>query len=220
MQFEEALEELRSTGGSCVPVIVFSNFAGWLLSFGMVQRARQVLQEAVVFASTSAMTWQSATTLTGLALADALESKMVIAARRLGAVEAIRIRADLTIPIHYQLRLDQATQLARDHLGQRAFQREWERGHSDPLALVATMREDTIAPLDRRGAEVARELGLTLREVEVLALVAAGMSDRDIAAKLFISVRTASKHVGSILVKMGVTSRAEAAVRAMHMGLA
>jgi ATP/maltotriose-dependent transcriptional regulator MalT len=218
--FELALEQLRRTGGSCIPVIVFSNFAGWLLSLGMVQRAREVLQEAVGYTATSAVTWQSAITLVGLALADALEGKTVTAARRLGATEAIRIRADLVIPVHYQVRMDQATQLARDDLGALAFQREWERGLNDPLAFVATMREDAAALHVQRNAELARELGLTLRESEVLGLVAAGMSDRDIADKLFISVRTASKHVGSILVKMGVTSRAEAAVRAMQLGLA
>jgi DNA-binding CsgD family transcriptional regulator len=58
------------------------------------------------------------------------------------------------------------------------------------------------------------ELGLTDRELEVLRLVAAGRSNREIAAELFISPKTASVHVSNILGKLGVASRGEAAARA------
>ncbi len=57
-------------------------------------------------------------------------------------------------------------------------------------------------------------LGLTGREFEVLRLVAAGRSNREIAAELFISAKTASVHVSNILAKLGVASRGEAAARA------
>jgi DNA-binding CsgD family transcriptional regulator len=53
--------------------------------------------------------------------------------------------------------------------------------------------------------------GLTAREAEVLRLVAAGRSNRDIAAELFISAKTASVHVSNILAKLGAASRTEAA---------
>jgi predicted ATPase/DNA-binding CsgD family transcriptional regulator len=218
--FEEALAQLRTIGGSCFAVVVLSNYAGWLLSFDMSQRAREVLQEAARLASTAAVTWQVATTLVGLALADAMEGKALAAARRLGALDAIRVRADLMTPFFYQDRIDRATQLARDELGPRIFEREWEAGYADPAAIVATMQEDAGSLRERHVSEMARKLGLTLRELQVLELVAAGKSDREIAAALFISVRTASKHVGSIRDKMGVASRAEAAVRALQLGLA
>jgi DNA-binding CsgD family transcriptional regulator len=60
---------------------------------------------------------------------------------------------------------------------------------------------------------------LSPRELDVLRLVAAGRSDREIGAALFISPRTASKHVGSILAKLGLSSRAEAAAFAARSGL-
>ena len=63
-------------------------------------------------------------------------------------------------------------------------------------------------------------LGLTARETEVLRLVAAGRSNRDIAAELFISAKTASVHVSNILAKLGVVSRTEAAAIAHQAGLA
>jgi DNA-binding NarL/FixJ family response regulator len=65
----------------------------------------------------------------------------------------------------------------------------------------------------------AAQLGLTPREVEVLALVAAGRSNRQIAQALFISPRTASVHVSNILAKLGVAGRVEAAAVAHRLGL-
>ena len=61
--------------------------------------------------------------------------------------------------------------------------------------------------------------GLTSREVEVLRLVAAGKSNREIAEELFISLRAAAYHVGNILSKTSSTNRAEAATYAIRQGL-
>jgi DNA-binding NarL/FixJ family response regulator len=65
----------------------------------------------------------------------------------------------------------------------------------------------------------AEQLGLTPREAEVLALVAAGRSNRQIAQELFISPKTASVHVSNILAKLGVAGRVEAATIAHRLGL-
>jgi DNA-binding NarL/FixJ family response regulator len=65
----------------------------------------------------------------------------------------------------------------------------------------------------------AEQLGLTPREAEVLALVAAGRSNRQIAQALFISPKTISVHVSSILAKLGVAGRVEAAAIAHRLGL-
>ena len=61
--------------------------------------------------------------------------------------------------------------------------------------------------------------GLTGRELEVLRLVAAGRGNREIAAELFISPKTASVHVSNILGKLRVTSRGEAAATAHRLHL-
>ena len=62
-------------------------------------------------------------------------------------------------------------------------------------------------------------LGLTERELEVLRLVAAGRSNREIAGELFISPKTASVHVSNILGKLDVASRGEAAATAHALHL-
>jgi DNA-binding NarL/FixJ family response regulator len=61
---------------------------------------------------------------------------------------------------------------------------------------------------------------LTTREHEVLVLVAAGLSNRAIASRLSISERTARTHVSSILDKLGLRSRTQAALYAVRQGLA
>jgi DNA-binding CsgD family transcriptional regulator len=65
----------------------------------------------------------------------------------------------------------------------------------------------------------AAQLGLTPREAEVLALVAAGRSNRQIAQALFISPKTVGVHVSNILAKLGVAGRGEAAAIAHRLGL-
>lgn len=60
---------------------------------------------------------------------------------------------------------------------------------------------------------------LTQRELEILRLVARGLTNREIGAALFISPKTAGVHVGNILGKLGVTGRVQAATLAIHEGL-
>jgi DNA-binding NarL/FixJ family response regulator len=73
--------------------------------------------------------------------------------------------------------------------------------------------------LTQQARQSGRPLGLTARELEVLALVAEGSTNAQIATRLFISQKTVSTHVSSILSKLGVTSRAAAAAYAHRSGL-
>ena len=96
-------------------------------------------------------------------------------------------------------------------------------------ALAARPLRDEISSLARRAridlahgevsARTSASLGLTDRELEVLRLVADGRNNRDIAAGLFISAKTASVHVSNILAKLGVHSRVEAAAIAHQAGI-
>jgi ATP/maltotriose-dependent transcriptional regulator MalT len=63
-------------------------------------------------------------------------------------------------------------------------------------------------------------LGLTPREAEVLGLVAAGRTNREIGTQLYVSEKTASVHVSNILRKLGVATRVEAAAVAQRLGVA
>jgi DNA-binding NarL/FixJ family response regulator len=64
-----------------------------------------------------------------------------------------------------------------------------------------------------------RPAGLTERQVQVLRLVARGLSNRAIAAELVISPRTAEHHVQDVYARLGVSSRAAATLLAMQHGV-
>ncbi|MGW4354277.1 helix-turn-helix transcriptional regulator [Nocardia sp. NPDC004582] len=97
-----------------------------------------------------------------------------------------------------------------------------------PLAAAATaVAERARLPLDgsaertpkAKGGNMSGRYGLTARELDVLHLVAKGLSNRALAAELFISANTAGVHVSRILTKLGVASRTEAAAFAHEHGL-
>ncbi len=73
-------------------------------------------------------------------------------------------------------------------------------------------------PRGRRPATRAHPAGLTPRQVDVLALLAEGLTNAGIAARLYISAKTADHHVSAILTKLGVHSREEAAAEARARG--
>jgi DNA-binding CsgD family transcriptional regulator len=99
----------------------------------------------------------------------------------------------------------------------------------EQIAILARRARIRLDGGDGSGAAVAGDgdavgglglgLGLTERELEVLRLVAAGRSNREIAGELFISPKTASVHVSNILGKLGVASRGEAAAKAHSLRL-
>lgn len=86
--------------------------------------------------------------------------------------------------------------------------------------MVAQLARRARIPVgDNSGAANAAAGGLTPRELDVLRLIAAGMSNARIASELFISPKTASVHVSNILSKLGATSRGQAAATAHELRL-
>jgi DNA-binding CsgD family transcriptional regulator len=80
--------------------------------------------------------------------------------------------------------------------------------------------QDPAGPsVTRRAEDPLARFGLTEREREILALLAAGRSNPQIAESLFISPKTASVHVSNILAKLGVDGRVEAAAVAHRLGI-
>ncbi len=90
------------------------------------------------------------------------------------------------------------------------------REHFSRAALATLPREKPVSV-----SRIAKEAfgGLTEREREVVALIAQGKSNREIADELVVSYRTVETHVGTILSKLGFTSRAQIAVWAVEIGL-
>jgi DNA-binding NarL/FixJ family response regulator len=76
------------------------------------------------------------------------------------------------------------------------------------------------ARLATRNASPGRPAGLTPREIEVLQLVTEGLTDAEVAERLFLSPRTVGTHLTSVYNKLGVSTRMAAARRATELGLA
>jgi DNA-binding NarL/FixJ family response regulator len=99
----------------------------------------------------------------------------------------------------------------------------------DPAALAAAIRavhaghvlmHPDVAGVLAAGDAVAGRGRLTAREREVLAQVAAGRSNREIARTLSLSEKTVKTHVSAIFGKLGVADRTQAALHAVRAGLA
>ena len=125
--------------------------------------------------------------------------------------------------------------------GDRPYERAvaaWDTGAADDLLAALPVLDDLDAravaalfrarlrdagvmsvPRGRLAATRANPAGLTARQLDVLALLADGLSNADIAARLVISPKTADHHVSAILAKLEVRSRGEAAVVARRLGV-
>ena len=114
-------------------------------------------------------------------------------------------RAEATAPLR-------EAQAVAARIGARPLLREIEL-----LANRARLDPAPIAAWPAEAKDGLDELGLTPREAEVLALVARGLTNREIAATLVISVKTASVHVSHILRKLDAPNRVEAAAIAHRL---
>jgi predicted ATPase/DNA-binding CsgD family transcriptional regulator len=120
---------------------------------------------------------------------------------------------------------------ARAALGAAVFDETWKAGSRLAVADAVAVARDLVAFVERsgpglelaaaraRGGASADWGGLTPREREVAALIAAGMSYRDIADELSVTAKTIEKHVGNILAKLGLENRSQIVVWAQHRGL-
>jgi non-specific serine/threonine protein kinase len=158
--------------------------------------------------------------MTGIAGACTEWGQLQTAVRLYGAAEAVRERVGLgfSLPRDKELTERSVAQL-REALGRPGFDAGLAEGRSLPVANAIAIAS-AVAPAAGEVLSVQPEAPLfTRREQDVLRLLAAGHTDRDIAEALYIGQRTVSWHVSAILGKLGVKSRREAASRAVADGL-
>jgi DNA-binding CsgD family transcriptional regulator len=216
-QSEEALEfahELGSSGVEFAPTALLNlGLAG--LGLGEYERARGSFEEALLMCQTMGRTPQVIENLEGLAgLAGAL-GEAIRAAHLWGASEAAREVAGIPLTLGERALHEPYLASAQSWLGERAWEQALGAGRSMSLDEAAeyALAEDGI---DRSTTPVPEQIPpgepiveLTPRENEIAALVARGLTNRQIAQELSISERTAANHVARILRKLGLSSRTQ-----------
>jgi non-specific serine/threonine protein kinase len=163
--------------------------------------------------------------LAGLARAVAARGDPEWGARLYGAVDAVLEATGANLPLTALPSFEPARDAVRAALGEAGFTAARAAGRAQPLSAVLAEAERRAAsafqPAEgERAGRTGIPFGLTARELEVLRLMAAGRTNREIGAALFVTPRTAATHVTHILTKLGVDSRIEAASWAVRYGLA
>jgi predicted ATPase/DNA-binding CsgD family transcriptional regulator len=146
------------------------------------------------------------------------------ATRLLSAVDTLRKERGHGLLTTHRRGYDRVRLEARRVLGEGDFASAWDAGRTldleQAVALAKLALTTAMVPADAPDqSALADDVGLTPREREVLALLAQGLSDREIATTLFLSPRTVGWHVTHLLTKLDVQSRAAAAAAAIRRGL-
>jgi predicted ATPase/DNA-binding CsgD family transcriptional regulator len=185
-----------------------------LLDLGQLSAARTALAEGFQMSTDVGDRWFVQLGLGGFVGLAANTARPRLALRLAGAAAAYRDMNEFSMPEPMEEIVDRWLVAARARTGSAAGR------------LIAGGR--TLSPEEAVGLVLANEpdeaplLGsppmLTRREVEVAALAARGLTNRDIAAQLFLSVRTVEAHVDHILTKLGFHTRTQLAAWALEAG--
>ena len=165
----------------------------------------------------------TATALVVMATAAASSGQVEVGARLLGAV-AQAYPEGSAIPSE-QSSFEQACAAAQAALSEQDFEAAWAAGQQlsidQAVDLALTLEESTRTPAGQTTGQPEPQPGSTLtrREREVVALIARGLTNRQIADELIISEWTADSHVRHILNKLNFRSRAQVAAWATEHGL-
>ena len=184
--------------------------------------ARSLYEESLTLSGALGEKWVVTLDLVRLGEAVAAQGQLAWAAQLWGASEVLRDAIGVPIPPVELADYEHSVSAARVHLGERAFAAAWAQGRSmtPEQALAAQGQKPVTPPNTAVKPSPAYPAGLTPREVEVLYLLAAGLTDLQIAEKLILSPRTVHAHISSIYTKLGITSRSAATRYAIEHNLA
>src|SRR6266851_3405431 len=181
-------------------------------------KARTFYEEALAILQELGVKWFIASCLDGLAEVAVAQGQPEWAAHLLGAAALLREALGVSPPPYNLANYERAVATTRAQLGEERFAAAWAEGREMTLEQVlaeqgraTTPKVPTIKePTDTVALPPTYPDELTPREVEILRLVASGLSNAQVAEKLIISPRTVHAHVRSIYSKLGITSRSSA----------
>ncbi|HYO29099.1 MAG TPA: LuxR C-terminal-related transcriptional regulator, partial [Thermomicrobiales bacterium] len=219
---DEAIPVLRREGFRWGTALALGHRAYAALSEGDPDQAARLFDEALLMAGETGDTRLVLGTTVGFAAVALALRHPARTARLLGAIEAAKSNEGVVGQIH-PLHTSRVAERAKSDLGEAAFVAAFEEGRGMALADALADARTTLLREPPRGSRPASEratpFGLTARELEVLGLLAAGRTDREIADTLYLSPRTVHHHVANALAKLGAGSRTAAVAAARAASL-
>jgi len=213
-QAAESLDILRSVGDRRSFGKVLWSIAEIDAALGDVETAAAQFEESLTLFVEFGDRWFSELVLESAAFLAAAAGDLERAVRLLGAADAVLRAIGVPLMARLRARHDHVLAEARSTLGSSRFAAAWDEGAG--LAPSGTVE---LVRAARRRPELEAPEGLTARELEVLALVAEGRTDAEVADTLVLSVRTVNAHLRSVYRKLDVHSRSAATRYALEHGL-
>ena len=202
---EEALSVARPRHDKWLASVVARSLGLALAPEDPVQ-ALMLLEESLALAYDIGHRWLIVRGLEDLAGVLASSDRAEVASKLLGASESLRDAFGFARRVSLQAAVGAS---ARERLGPAAFEAAWGKGRAMTAdeAVALALRRSAPARVER----VQRPGGLTGREVQIVADIARGLTNRQIAERLGISDRTVDAHVQNIRNKLGMERRAQIA---------
>lgn len=228
-QIEKSIRLYREIGQRRALAESLAILARIVLSQGERTEARVLYDESLETARELNHLWLIATCLEGRAGIASEEGQLTWAAQLWGAADALRESIRVPIPLIERAEYERSIATARTHLGEKYFAAAWEAGRvMTPEQAITSQDNAILAPLAVPATSSSSTFpvastypaGLTAREVEVLRLVARGLTSGEIALELKISEKTVAHHLTHIFNKTGSENRAAATAFAIRRGLA
>ncbi len=214
--FEESLALFKEVGNRQYIGLSLSGLAWVSFAQGDYAVARSGLEESLTLFKAVGNTWYIAACLVGLGAVAAAVGEWAWAVRLVGAADTQCEASSAYLPSFIRALREFAVATARAQLGEEAFITVMAEGRTmNPDQALAAKEPVTMTTTAQAGPSRASKFttypaGLTAREVEVLRLVAQGLTDAQVAEQLVISPRTVNWHLTSIYSKLGVSSRSAA----------
>ena len=190
-----------------------------LLDLGELSAARTALAEGFQMSADVGDRWFVQLGLGAFAGLAAKTGRPRLALRLAGAAEAYRDKNEFTMPEPIDEIVDRWLAPTRAKAGRAAGRLLAEGRKLSPEEAVGLVLANEPDDASRLGPRRGSSSALTRREAEVAALAARGLTNRDIAAQLFLSVRTVEVHVNHVLTKLGFRTRTQLAAWALEEGL-
>jgi ATP/maltotriose-dependent transcriptional regulator MalT len=209
-RLKESLQLYREQGNRWGIARSLLLFAHLTTAEGDLAEARARYQESLSTAREMGFKGFTASGLKGLGVVVAAQGQFSWAAQLWGAAEQLREGRDVSLPAALY---EQSVEAARTHLGEQALVTALAEGRmmTPEQVLAAKVMAPTPVPARPASASPMKSppypAGLTGREMEVLRLMAQGMTNPHIAERLIISLHTVNAHVRSIYTKLELNSR-------------